>query len=114
MPPRSNEDRDDIERFHAKIDMILERIGDLDVKMTTIQERCLPCQTAIAKHSQAIYGNGKEGLLTMVARLSESMPKTEMLSVKSIVLLLGAVGTLAATIGGAMAAMVSKVPPATP
>jgi hypothetical protein len=105
----------------AKIQERLEQmsLSSARIEMTLghIQERCGLCQKIIEAHQCILYGNAKAGLITRMAT-SEALTLAahdtrvttgaigDVLSVKSITVLMGAVGALAAAIGAAIAAVV--------
>lgn len=103
-----------IERVHARLDDLFSEIGDLkgdlaSVKSDTgaIKARCVPCQEQIIKHEHSLYGNGKDGVLTRVSSLegkaaTAESGRTDTLSIKGMILLLGAIGTLIGAVAGAI------------
>jgi hypothetical protein len=96
----------DMTRVHERLDLLFGELAEVKTALVKIAEGCGPCKEAFRKHEAAIYGNGdgRPGILT---RLETTVAgRVDTLSVKSVCVLLAAVGTLAATIGGAMAALV--------
>ena len=96
-----------ITRIHARLDTLFEEmqelaklIGAVREQLAAIIERCGPCQATLQRHETTLHG--KNGIVQQVAVLKEG--RVDTLSVKSVIALVGAIGTLAATIGAAMAA----------
>lgn len=91
----------DITRLHERLDTILERQSTIAEDVAAIKATCGPCRAIIDKHDDTLYGNGKPGLVSRLA-VSE-VGRTDTLSVKAIVGLIGAAGTLFGAIGAAIA-----------
>jgi hypothetical protein len=107
-----------MDRIHQRMDDILSELGDLKADVATVKADTVQiksgfatcqsnCRDAISKHEHAIYGNGKDGLdkrLTIVEGKSAATDggKTDTLSIKGMILLLGAVGTLIGAVAGAI------------
>jgi len=98
------DDAQDLARVHERLDDLFAVQSDVKAALAKIAEGCGPCKTLVQKHETALYGNGKAGVLTRIETAEQG--RVDTLSVKSVVVIIGAVGTLAATIGGAMAALV--------
>jgi hypothetical protein len=101
MMPEEAKDRD-LTRVHERLDDLFAGQAEVKAALVKIAEGCGPCKALVAKHETAIY-NGN-GIHTRLTKVEEG--RVDTLSVKSVCVLLGAVGTLAATIGGAMVALV--------
>jgi len=104
----------DLTRVHERLDDLFAGQAEVKAALVKIAEGCGPCKALVQKHEDAIYGNGKKGILTILDSASQTVERldsaeqgrVDTLSVKSVVVLVGSIGTLAATIGGAMAALV--------
>lgn len=92
---------EDLVRVHSRLDDLMSSNGEIKAAIERIEQRCEPCRKMVDTHQSAIYGNGKTGLLERVAAAETG--RSDTLSVKSAIALIGAIGTLAATIGAAMA-----------
>lgn len=88
---------DPIVRIEAKIERLQQSLA-------VIETTCPPCRALAQKHEITLFGNGKNGVMTRLAGAEQG--RVDTLSVKSVCILVGAIGTLAATIGAAMAAFV--------
>jgi len=89
-------------KIHERIDEIYRTLSPLAEGVAEIRATCGPCKKLITAHQETLHGNGKTGIVTEVATLKTG--RTDTLSVKSVCVLVGAIGSLAATIGAAMAA----------
>lgn len=103
MAPSQN----DIDRIHERLDTLVTQQAEIAASVARIEERCPSCQRLVEKHESAIYGNGKAGLLTRMA--SAEQGRVDTLSVRSLLALLGAVGTLAATVGTAIGSAIAAM-----
>jgi len=104
----------DLTRVHERLDDLFAGQAEVKAALVKIAEGCGPCRALVQKHEDAIYGNGKKGILTILDTASETVKRldaadrerVDTVTVKSVVVLVGSIGALAATIGGAMAALV--------
>ena len=94
----------DLTRVHERLDDLFAGQAEVKAALVKIAEGCGPCKALVQKHEVAIYGNGKAGVLTRMEAAEQG--RVDTLSVKSVCVLIGAVGTLAGAIGGAMAMLV--------
>jgi hypothetical protein len=103
-----------LDRIHERLDDLFSQIARIEKSTAIIEQRCLPCQDAIRQHQEAIHGNGQSGLKSLVATNTSDIAALKLaaegggdrLSVRGMVILLGAVGALAASIGASMAAII--------
>jgi len=102
-----NHDQTELTRIHERLDQVMEQLGDIKETQATIKVACKPCQDAIARHETTLFGNGKVGIVARM-EVAES-GRTDTLSIKSIITLLAAVGTLAATLAGAIGAIIATL-----
>jgi hypothetical protein len=98
---------DPMARVHQRLDELFGRLDEIGCKVEVIAARCGPCQLAIAKHEQTLYGNGQQGLVVRLAAAEQG--RVDTLSIKSVVTLLGAVGALAGAIAGAVGGLVAAL-----
>ena len=94
---------DPVTRIHERLDSLFERQGQIAEDVATIKANCGPCRASVSKHESTLYGNGQPGLVTRLT--AAEVGRTDTLTIKGVVTMLGAVGALAATIGAAMGAM---------
>lgn len=94
----------DISRVHERLDALFGSVGEIKTAIGRIEQRCEPCRKMVDAHQTLLHGNGKTGLVERMAATETG--RTDTLSVKSTIALVGAIGTLAASIGAAMAALV--------
>ena len=67
-PPKSPEQPCDLGRVHERLDDLFIALGGVRQDLALVSQRCSPCQDALHRHQEALYGNGKEGLLTRFAK----------------------------------------------
>jgi hypothetical protein len=93
----------DVDRVHARLDDLLKDVGEIKTDIRGIKTRCEPCSELVQQHQATLYGNGKDGLKTEVAKLKDDKGgKGDKLSVPSVCKLIAAFAALSATIIGAM------------
>lgn len=95
---------EELTRIHERLDDLFKASGEVKATVERIEERCLVCRKMVDHHQELLHGNGKAGLIERMGAAETG--HTDTLSVKSIIALVGAIGTLAGTIGAAMASMV--------
>lgn len=100
------ETTDPLTRIHERLDDLFATSASIQTAVKAIEERCIPCRKLVDSHESILHGNGKDGLVTRMATAETG--RTDTLTVKAVISLIAAVGTLAATIGGAMAALISR------
>jgi hypothetical protein len=98
---------DPIARVHQRLDDLFGRVDEIGSTVAAMSARCGPCQDAVKKHEQTLYGNGQSGLVARVSATEQG--RVDTMSVTSVVKLLAAFGSLmtvvAAAIGGLVAAL---------
>jgi hypothetical protein len=95
---------EDLKRIHERLDDLFAQSGDVKAAIKRIEEQLGPCKADVEKLKGTVYGNGQTGLIARMTAAESG--KVDTLSVKSVVTLVGAIGSLAAAIGGAMALLV--------
>ena len=95
---------EELTRIHERLDDLFMANGATKSVIERMEERCVGCRKLVDHHQEALHGNGKPGLIERMGAVETG--RTDTLSVKSMIAILGAVGTLAATIGAAMGAFV--------
>jgi hypothetical protein len=103
-----------ISKLFSKLDDLRDQVSGIDNKLIKFEERCGPCRDVVRRHDALLYGNGTEGLHTRVAKIEDRAKtnvgaRVDRVSIKGMAALLGAVGTLAAALGGS-AAMLLRPP----
>ena len=108
--------RTEIGRIHERMDQIVQAMQQMTREnqqmakdVAVIATNCGPCQKRLGDLETTIDGNGQPGLKQRVAVVESG--RTDTLTVKSVTILLGAIGTLAATIIGALVALLTRTPP---
>ena len=104
MEPEIMPDADPLQRIHERLDDVFQSLSTVASDVAIIKSQSPVCQQQIKKHEEAIYGNGKEGLVTRIAAAETG--RVDTLSVKAVCIVLGAVGTLAGAIGAAIGAAI--------
>ncbi len=94
---------EDLKRIHERFDDLCTQTAEVKAAVKRIEDQLAPCKADVAQLKGTVYGNGQTGLTTRVATVESG--RVDTLSVKSVVALIAAIGTLAATIGGAFATL---------
>ncbi len=87
-----------------KLDSLAKSIRRVLLMVQEIKTESTICKTLAESHQRALHGNRRPGLVAKVAELAalNSKSKVDTITVRSVCMLLGAVGTLIATIIGAV------------
>ncbi len=89
-------------RIDERLDKLFAQSAHLTNGVTKLTAQCEQFGKLVESHEETIHGNGKDGLLVDVATLKSG--RTDTLSVKSVIALVGSISAMAAGIGAAMAA----------
>ena len=100
----TDSENSELARVHERLDDLLSASNRIENRVNLIDQRVEPLCEQVKSHQVTLHGNGKDGLVERMGVVETG--RTDTLSVKSMVTLIGAIGVLAATIGGAMAALV--------
>jgi len=93
----------DLSRVHQRLDDLFLCNGEVKAAIERIEQRCEPCREEVDTMKILLRGNGQIGLVERIGSVESG--RTDTLSVKSAIALIGAIGALAAGIGAAMATL---------
>lgn len=91
--------------LQARIDELAETLPEIRESLAIIRATCPACRALVEKHDKAIFE--KNGLLTRLTAVEQG--RVDTLSVKSVIAILTAVGTLAGAMGAAIATAVASM-----
>jgi hypothetical protein len=95
---------EELARIHERLDDLFKESGEVRAAVQRIEERCGTCRKMVDHHQEVLHGNGKAGLVERMGAAETG--RTDTLSVKSTISLVGAIGALAGAIGAAMASLI--------
>ena len=102
----------ELSRVHERLDDVLFEIQKIASSQAEITSSCGPCKAKVASLDSIVNGNGLPGMKQRIAVLETG--KVDTFSIRSFGVILAAVGafvgTLAAAIGGLVAAVASRGP----
>lgn len=103
-PVQDDKSPNPFDRVHARLDDIKDDLGKVRSEIAEIKAACKPCRQQLESHQKVLHGNGKGGLAARMEVVETG--RVDTLSVKSVCILLGAVGTLTAAVSAAVASLV--------
>jgi hypothetical protein len=115
MPSNENREKDrssdasEIVRVHERLDDVLFELQKIAAIQGEIAASCGPCKAKVAAMDITLNGNGLPGLKQRLAVLEDSRTDQDTLSIKAILWLLGAIGTLATAVATAIATASSHI-----
>jgi hypothetical protein len=107
--PETRPDRTELGRIHERIDTLVGVTKTMGESVAVIAATCGPCQKRLADIEQTLDGNGQAGLKQRVGVLESG--RTDTLSIRSVQVLLGAIGAFILATLGAVAGLLWKSPP---